>query len=79
MRWLCDTDICPVYNKEVLPGAYACHQPSHWVFAGTGLSRGDSFGAAHTIVGYECDGCEFTLNAEGVPSPTYKDGNTSTY
>ena len=54
-------------------GAFAVHRPEHWVFAGTGLQRGDSFGGEHTVVGYECDGCEFTLE-EGLPVPTGTDG-----
>ena len=42
-------------------GAFTVHRPEHWVFAGTGLQRDDAFGGEHTIVGYECDGCEFAL------------------
>lgn len=37
---------------------YIVQEPDHWVFEGTGLQRGDAFGA-HTsppLVGYECDG-----------------------
>jgi hypothetical protein len=32
--------------------------PGHWVFGGTGLCRGESFGAntSPPLVGYECDG-----------------------
>ena len=32
--------------------------PEHWVFAGTGLRRGEAFGANTwpPLVGYECDG-----------------------
>jgi hypothetical protein len=37
---------------------YAVQDPDHWVFAGTGLRRGQTFGAdtAPPLVGYECDG-----------------------
>jgi hypothetical protein len=37
---------------------YIVQQPEHWVFAGTGLARGDTFGRdCHPpLVGYECDG-----------------------
>ena len=49
-------------------GAFTVHRPEHWVFAGTILQRGDSFGGEHTIVGYECDGCEFALE-DGLPVP----------
>lgn len=47
-------------------GAYTVHRPDHWVYEGTGLQQGDEFGAADTIVGYECDGCEFELK-DGLP------------
>jgi hypothetical protein len=52
---------------------YTVHRPEHWVFAGTGLKRGDVFGDKNTIVGYECDGCETTL-VNGLPVPTGRDG-----
>jgi hypothetical protein len=37
---------------------YVVQQSGHWVFAGTGLSDGDAFGAATSppLIGYECDG-----------------------
>ena len=37
------------------------HRPDHWIFAGTGLERGGTFGGKETIVCYECDGCEFEM------------------
>ena len=55
------------------PGEYTVHRPNHWAFEGTNLKRGDTFGGADTIVGYECDGCEFTLEG-GLPAPTHRDG-----
>jgi hypothetical protein len=55
------------------PAAYTVHHPDHWLFAGTGLNAGDQFGGKDTIVGYECDGCEFALK-DGRPVPTYRDG-----
>jgi hypothetical protein len=54
-------------------GAFRVHRPDHWVFAGTGLERGAEFGGKHTVVGYECDGCEFELK-DGLPVPTHRDG-----
>src|SRR5690606_13244515 len=42
-------------------GAYTIHRPDHWIFHDTGLSKGDSLGGESTIVGYECDGCQFTI------------------
>jgi hypothetical protein len=59
-------------------GNYTVHRPDHWVFAGTGLKRGDRLGAKGTIVGYECDGCEFTLK-DGLPVPTGRDGTPETF
>jgi hypothetical protein len=37
---------------------YLVQQPGHWVFAGTGLARGDALGRDTwpPLVGYECDG-----------------------
>jgi hypothetical protein len=37
---------------------YVVQEPDHWVFAGTGLQRGDCFGkdTVPPLVGYECDG-----------------------
>lgn len=55
-------------------GAFTVHRPDHWLFAGTELKRDDAFGGKHTVVGYECDGCEFTRDADGLPVPTGRDG-----
>jgi hypothetical protein len=55
------------------PAAYTVHRPEHWLFAGTSLARNDSFGGKDTIVGYECDGCEFEMQ-DGLPVPTGRDG-----
>ncbi len=54
-------------------GAYTAHRPDHWLLEGTGVKGGEEFGAKHTVVGYECDGCEFELK-DGLPVPTYRDG-----
>ena len=59
-------------------GAYKVHRPEHWVFEGTGLREGEEFGGATTIVGYECDGCEFTL-VDGRPVPTGDDGTPTNF
>jgi hypothetical protein len=55
------------------PAAYTVHRPEHWLFAGTNLSRGEAFGGRDSIVGYECDGCEFEMR-DGLPVPTHRDG-----
>ena len=55
------------------------HRPEHWVYEGTDASLGGSFGADHTVVGYECDGCEFTLDGDGLPVPTCSDGTPESF
>ena len=54
-------------------GGYTLHRPEHWIFDGTGLDYGDVLGAGAAIVGYECDGCDFTYR-DGLPYPTGEDG-----
>lgn len=57
-------------------GAFTAHRPDHWLFAGTNLKRGDTFGAKlpdYKVVGYECDGCELVWK-DGMPFPTHTDG-----
>lgn len=59
-------------------GGFRVQRPDHWLFAGTGLQRGDEFGSKDTIVGYECDGCEFVLK-NGLPEPTHRDGTPKSF
>ncbi|MBL9139699.1 MAG: hypothetical protein JNK85_27770 [Verrucomicrobiales bacterium] len=59
-------------------GAYEVHRPEHWLFEGTSLKRGASFGGADTIVGYECDGCQLAWR-EGLPFPTGADGTPTNF
>ena len=54
-------------------GGYTLHRTDHWLFDGTDLDYGDVLGAASTIVGYECDGCELAYR-NGLPEPTGADG-----
>jgi hypothetical protein len=63
------------------PGSYIAHRPDHWLFAGSGVKRGDRFGAklpAYKVVGYECDGCELTWR-DGLPYPTHADGTPDNF
>ena len=60
------------------PAAFTVHRPEHWLFADTGVKRGDTFGGKDTIVGYECDGCEFTMR-DGLPVPTHRDGTPQSF
>ncbi len=54
-------------------GGYTVHRADHWIFDGTGLDYGDVLGREAVIVGYECDGCDFTYR-DGLPHPTHRDG-----
>jgi len=59
-------------------GAFTTHRPDHWVFDGTGLKSSEAFGGQHTVVGYECDGCEFEMR-DGLPVPTHRDGTPESF
>lgn len=67
-------------GKRVTSGAggYTVHRAGHWLFAGTGIGYGDLLGAGATIVGYECDGCDFTYR-DGLPYPTGVDGTPASF
>ncbi len=54
-------------------GAFTVYRPEHWAFADTGLCYGDALGLGSYIVGYEVDGCAYTLE-RGLPVPTHEDG-----
>lgn len=54
-------------------GGYTIHRANHWLFDGTSLDYGDVLGSGATVVGYECDGCDFTYR-DGLPYPTGSDG-----
>jgi hypothetical protein len=59
-------------------GAFTVHRPEHWLFEGTGMENGGTFGAKDTIVGYECDGCEIQM-VDGKPEPTRRDGTPKNF
>jgi hypothetical protein len=59
-------------------GGYTVYRPEHWVFEGTEAVYGDVIGAAAVTVGYECDGCEFTMR-DGLPYPTGGDGTPADF
>lgn len=49
-------------------GGFIVQDAQHWVFAGTGLRRGESFGrdTIPPLVGYECDGAPLdSVDADG--------------
>ncbi len=67
-------------GKRVTNGAggYTLHRAEHWIFDGTGLGYGDLLGARAAVVGYECDGCDFTYR-DGLPYPTGEDGTPTNF
>ncbi len=67
-------------GKRVTNGAggYTVYRPDHWIFEGTGIDYGDVLGAKTTTVGYECDGCEYTI-VDGLPVPTGTDGTPANF
>ena len=61
------------YESGPGEGEYTVHRPDHWLLAGTGLRRGQTFGKEASIAGYEMDGCEMIFK-DGLPVPTGRDG-----
>ena len=59
-------------------GGYTVHRPDHWLFEGADVGYGDLLGATSTVVGYECDGCDFTYR-NGLPHPTGVDGTPADF
>jgi hypothetical protein len=59
-------------------GAFTVHRSDHWIFAGTDIKRGDAIGGKHTVVGYECDGCEIEWR-DDLPFPTHSDGTPKNF
>ena len=59
-------------------GAFTAHRTDHWIFEGTGLKPNDPIGGKHTVVGYECDGCEIEWR-EKLPFPTHRDGTPKNF
>ena len=55
---------------------YTVQHADHWVFAGTGLRDGETFGAEQALVGYECDGAAISDRPDerGLAVPRYDDG-----
>lgn len=56
------------------PLGFTVTDADHWLFSGTGLRTGDVVGRDGALVGYECDGAAYELDASGRPLPTGRDG-----
>ncbi|WP_155638286.1 N,N-dimethylformamidase beta subunit family domain-containing protein [Burkholderia cepacia] len=76
------TGTAGVYNRygNAAPrstGGFTVYRPDHWVFKGTDLYYGDTFGGAPIcIAAFEMDGVEYTFR-KGLPYPTGDDGAPS--
>lgn len=64
-------------NMDVMAGtAWTVRFADHWVFEGTGLNDGDTFGLG--TLGYETDAAEI-VDEDGVPRVTGRDATPSTF
>lgn len=76
------TGMAGVYNRygNAAPrstGGFTVYRPGHWVFEGTDLYYGDTFGGAPICVAaFEMDSVEYTFR-KGLPYPTGEDGAPS--
>lgn len=59
-------------------GGYSVWRPEHWAFEGVDIRPGDIVGAEPVVVGYECDGCELTLQ-DGLPAATGTGGTPANF
>jgi hypothetical protein len=66
-------------KREAL--GYTVQHANHWVFEGTGLRDGDTFGADQALVGYECDGASIADRPDerGFPVPRHDDGTPDNF
>jgi len=55
-------------------GGYTVAREDHWALAGTDLYWGDVFGDECRLVGYENDGCLFTIGEDGLPRALERGG-----
>jgi hypothetical protein len=60
---------------------YTVQHADHWIFEGTGLCDGDTFGTDHALVGYECDGAAIAERPDerGFAVPRYDDGTPESF
>jgi len=63
------------------PIGYTVQHAEHWIFEGTGLRDGDTFGAKHALIGYECDGASISDRPDerGFAIPRHDDGTPENF
>ncbi len=64
------------YMDAMKDAQYTVRFADHWVFAGTGIADGDTFGLG--AVGYETDAAEYD-EVDGVPRATGRDGTPPSF
>ncbi|MGS2641563.1 N,N-dimethylformamidase beta subunit family domain-containing protein [Streptosporangium sp. LJ11] len=64
------------YMQLMHEESYTVRFPEHWVFEGTKLGEGDTFGKG--AIGYETDACDF-VEEDGVPVATGRDGTPPSF
>lgn len=72
------------FDDHPVPVGYQAQHTDHWLYAGTGLRDGDTFGdrVDEYLVGYECDGAHFDrglLGGSAPVSPTGDDGTPQSF
>ena len=60
---------------------YTVQHAEHWALRGTGLRDGDTFGAEHALIGYECDGAAISdrPDEKGFVVPSHDDGTPENF
>lgn len=56
------------------PLGFTVQHAGHWIYEGTGLRDGDTFGAQARLVGYECDGASLAILPGGLRVADGADG-----
>lgn len=64
-------------EREAL--GYTVQHAGHWIFEGTDLRDGDTFGADARLVGYECDGAALVRSSGGSLLPDGSDGTPADF
>ncbi|GAA2853734.1 hypothetical protein GCM10010517_11600 [Streptosporangium fragile] len=64
------------YMRHMEEESYTVRFPEHWVFEGTKLGEGATFGRG--AIGYETDACDF-VEVDGVPVATGRDGTPPSF
>jgi hypothetical protein len=67
------------WDGERTKVGFTVQNSDHWVYSGTGLAEGATFGQEEAIVGFECDGAKLAKDRSGKFVPSHEDGCPSTF